>query len=406
MGVFAPNGSYPEGPGYWVYGTSYNVLLIDMLEKVLRTDFGLSKAPGFDQTGQYLSLATGPSGRFFNYADGGDGRGVVPVLFWFGDRYNRPDWLLGEHDRIQEMIIKASGKSSRAYKLRLLPLALLWMNGPAPEPVDIGMPLHWLAKNEVPISIHRSAWTDPRAVYVGFKGGSPGANHGHMDVGSFVLDSDGVRWAIELGSESYYRIESRSMNLWDRDQKGDRWSIFRLNNFSHNTLVIDGQHQRAEGHGTFVGFSDDPAHPYSVLDMSTAYTGQAESVLRGTALHNDRVILVQDELKGLKPGSRVRWGMVTSATPENQSPTGMELTQDGEKLGLRLLGPETAEWRIVNTEKPAREWDSPNPDTRMIAFEAVAPANGHLQWAVQCIPGGLKDLKSPPPRLIPLAEWK
>ena len=32
MSAFAPHGSYPEGPGYWNYGTTYNVLLIASLE--------------------------------------------------------------------------------------------------------------------------------------------------------------------------------------------------------------------------------------------------------------------------------------------------------------------------------------------------------------------------------------
>ncbi len=33
--AYAPNGGYPEGPGYWSYGTSYNVLLIAALESAL-----------------------------------------------------------------------------------------------------------------------------------------------------------------------------------------------------------------------------------------------------------------------------------------------------------------------------------------------------------------------------------
>ncbi len=70
MAVYAPRGSYPEGPGYWAYGTSYNVVLIAVLESALGTDFALSKAPGFDVTGQYPGLVTGPSGLTFNYADG------------------------------------------------------------------------------------------------------------------------------------------------------------------------------------------------------------------------------------------------------------------------------------------------------------------------------------------------
>ncbi|MBN1442376.1 MAG: hypothetical protein JXA90_06680, partial [Planctomycetes bacterium] len=87
MAAYAPKGSYPEGPGYWAYGTSYNVFLLALLESVLGTDFGLSGAPGFSETGQYPSLMFGPSGLFFNYADGGAGRGPEAALFWLARRY-------------------------------------------------------------------------------------------------------------------------------------------------------------------------------------------------------------------------------------------------------------------------------------------------------------------------------
>jgi hypothetical protein len=81
MEAYAPKGSYPEGPSYWGYGTTYNVILIAVLNSALGTDFGLSNAPGFDQTGGYPPLVTGPSGETFNYSDGGSGRGPQPALF-------------------------------------------------------------------------------------------------------------------------------------------------------------------------------------------------------------------------------------------------------------------------------------------------------------------------------------
>ncbi len=62
MAAFAPEGSYPEGPGYWSYGTSYNVLLISVLESALGSCFGLDHAPGFDQTGAYLGAHHGAVG--------------------------------------------------------------------------------------------------------------------------------------------------------------------------------------------------------------------------------------------------------------------------------------------------------------------------------------------------------
>ena len=46
----------------------------------------------------------------------------------------------------------------------------------------------------------------PDASFLGVKGGMPKYNHGHMDVGSFVFDADGVRWAEDLGSQNYHSI--------------------------------------------------------------------------------------------------------------------------------------------------------------------------------------------------------
>src|SRR6476646_181149 len=139
------------------------------------------------------------------------------------------------------------------------------MNNPS-EPKKVDLTLNWKSNGTVPITILRSSWSDPRATFIGLKAGSPSASHGHMDIGSFVLDSDGVRWATDLGSEGYYGIESRNMGLWDKAQNGDRWTIFRLSNLGHNTLVIDNQLQTAEGDAQIVAFSDRPNRPYSVAD--------------------------------------------------------------------------------------------------------------------------------------------
>ena len=35
MGHYAPDGAYPEGIGYWDYGTSFNVMFLSAIEKFL-----------------------------------------------------------------------------------------------------------------------------------------------------------------------------------------------------------------------------------------------------------------------------------------------------------------------------------------------------------------------------------
>lgn len=403
MRAYAPKGSYPEGPGYWSYGTSYNVILIAALEAVFGSDFGLSGAPGFSETGQYLGIVTGPSGLFFNYADGSAFRDLQPTLFWFADRYSRPDWLYGEPERLRKAAAGIDAKQAASAGSRLLPLALLWTEEPL-EDLQVSMPLGWSSEGETPVTVHRSSWHDPDATFVGFKGGSPSSNHGQMDIGSFVLDACGVRWALDLGAEGYHGIESRGMNLWNRDQDSDRWTIFRQSNLGHNTLVIDGQPQKVSGQGRVIQFSGNPEFPHSILDMSEVYEGQAESVRRGIAFQSQKNVLIQDELVGLRKGGLVRWGMITPGSVKAFSDSKIELRQDGKTLTLMILSPSSAKWTIINTDLPQHEWDSPNPGTRMIAIEEPAPESGEMLFAVLIVPCA----SEPPPvgfKIRPLEDW-
>ena len=62
-GVVAPDGAFPEGPGYWHYGFTFNAFALEMMRTAFGTDFGLSDLPGFRETASFPSLMTGPSGR-------------------------------------------------------------------------------------------------------------------------------------------------------------------------------------------------------------------------------------------------------------------------------------------------------------------------------------------------------
>ena len=64
---YAPDGVYPEGPGYWGYGTSYSVIASNILTTALGTDFGISASPGFMQSANFKLHVTAPSGDFFQF---------------------------------------------------------------------------------------------------------------------------------------------------------------------------------------------------------------------------------------------------------------------------------------------------------------------------------------------------
>ncbi len=104
MAAYAPNGGFPEGPGYWGYGTGYNVIAIALLEGALGRDFGLAAAPGFDRTALYRMGVTGPTGLTFNYADGPEqlGDSDNPQYTWLALHYHLPSVLEDSRQRLAE----------------------------------------------------------------------------------------------------------------------------------------------------------------------------------------------------------------------------------------------------------------------------------------------------------------
>lgn len=68
---YSPDGGWDEGPSYWDYATQYAVFLVAALDSALGHDAGLSATPGFASAGLFRLHMEGPSGRVFNFADGG-----------------------------------------------------------------------------------------------------------------------------------------------------------------------------------------------------------------------------------------------------------------------------------------------------------------------------------------------
>ncbi len=392
---YEPNGSYPEGPGYWTYGTTYYVYMMDLLRKALDTDFGLYDLPGFAKTGDYINVVTGPSGRFYNYADGGDGRGHQLALWWLALRAGRPDWLRKEAADMREAVRLNDPRKTALKSVGFPVLLLFWFQETEEKPKN-AMPLNWASEGHVPIIVMRTSWDDPNAAYLATKGGPAVQNHGHMDSGSFVYESDGVRWAVDLGSQSYYSIEKLGMNLWSSAQDSDRWKIFRLSSASHNVVTIDGQLHVAKGFGKIVKFDKDPLLPHTVIALDEVYAGQARSVTRACALLPSRTGVIQDRLTGLKPGAKARWAMVTQAKSCAAQGNDMVLKDGAKSLTVRAVAPAAVTWKVTDLATPPNAWDVANKGASLISFEAEAPESGALDFQVLLVPAGAQVEKAVP----------
>lgn len=65
-GWHSPEGAYVEGPGYWDYGTSFHVMLMDALLTSLGSDFNMGAVPGLRESSPYRVVTRGPTGLLFN----------------------------------------------------------------------------------------------------------------------------------------------------------------------------------------------------------------------------------------------------------------------------------------------------------------------------------------------------
>ncbi len=397
LAPYAPDGVYPEGPSYWGYGTTYQVLLNCALESALGTDWDLAARPGFLASAGGVAQMTAPSGRSYNFSDGYEQPQFQPALFWFARRLGDPGLIATELRQLRD---PAKGLPA-ALRDRFAVLTMIWWPATPAAVAAPALPLRWLGRGVNPIAGFRESWTDPAALYLGIKGGAAELNHAHMDAGSFVLEADGVRWGIELGMQDYFSLESKNVDLWNKAQDSQRWQVYRLNNHSHSTLTVDGQPHRVAGYGRFTHFSSADANPHAIADLTPVFVGQASAVHRGIRLLPGRRILVQDELSGLRPGAKVRWQLTTRAEV-NCHDAAATLRQEGRSLQAQLLAPGDATFTVEPAEPPADDFNAPNPGASLLVATATAPADGTLRITIVLTPG---EAAAPAPDTVPLAAW-
>jgi hypothetical protein len=396
MGDYNPNGAYPEGYGYWGYGTSFNVMFLSAVEKALGTDFGLSTTPGFLQTAGFMENMTGPSNNAFNFSDSGLSGELQPAMFWFAQKQKNPSLLWVERSRL------VNDDARQHIKNRLLPAAILWSNSVGITTIKEPESTMWVGMGKTPVGLMRTSWSDPNALYVAMKGGSASTNHAHMDIGSFIMEADGVRWAMDFGMQNYETLESKGVDLWNGKQNSQRWQVFRYNNFVHNTLTINNQLQRVEGKASITGSSSTPSFMSVTTDLTDIYKESLAKVNRGIAIVNKDYVVVRDELETLPLETTVRWTMLTPATAKIVGENKIELSKEGKTLILQVQEPAKVTLKTWPTD-PQHDYDAPNPGTTLVGFEVKLPANTKTALTVLLIPE--KAAKKTNTNVQPLQQW-
>lgn len=394
MGAYQPDGAYPEGPAYWSYGTSYNVIILALLDGTLGTDFGLGDAPALDRTAFYRTTVVGPTGLAFNYADGHAELEDTPAYAWLALRYHDEASLENSRALLRLEIARHPFDRFLALSAAWFPAGATWDGTGAMGRLPLA--LHF--RGGADIALFRSAWNDPRALFVGFKAGDNTTNHSHLDLGSFVLESDGVRWALDLGPDDY------DLPGYFGDK---RWTYFRLTNPSHNTTTPGDALQDPKAKAPIIAFSDSGPRPFAVADLTPAYPGAAARILRGVSMLDGAGVLIQDDYSELRQGTPVHWVMMTGAgikvADDGRSAL---LSQAGRRLRAELLAPAVGRFQVLSARPPTPSEDPNKGDSILSLVTAPGPSDADLRIAVVFKPVGDRWPQGPNPAITPVMDWK
>jgi hypothetical protein len=378
---FGPDGSWRDGPTYWSYTMEFIGLYMDALNTALGTMGDLERTLGLPEAGKFRVAMIGPTGRVFNFADAEEETAFSPATCWLARTFGCAFYVMEEWKRADDH-----------------PLGLVWARQDPQAAAGLARDLRmdqvtgvsrftYFRRDE--IGFLRSAWNDPQALWLGFKGTDGSGDHRHLDAGSFVLEAAGRRWAVDLGPDDY--------NL--PDYFGDkRWTYYRLATASHNTLLIGGRSQPPEARAPLVAFHAAEDDGRAILNLSACYP-MARTVHRGFAMLGGNAVLVQDEVQAEAP-QEILWGMLTRATVSSAGST-VTLEQDGQRLRGRILWPPAATFDTLSADAPPPQ--ARQADVRKLIVRLTGPASS-VRLAVAFWPeqGGAEP---PADAVRPLAEW-
>ncbi len=200
-------------------------------------------------------------------------------------------------------------------------------------------------------------------------GASASVSHAHMDAGSFILESQGVRFLVDPGMQDYESLERTGLDLWNQSQESERWGVFRLGADAHNILRFDGAPQRVDGNATLASFSTDPGDEHALFDLTSIYAEMATRVRRCIRLVEGGAILIEDEWTELA-AQRVTLQLQTEAEVQIDGRT-ILLSQAGASLTLQVLD-EAGTLNVVDASRPRRPFDAPNPCLKTICIDCAA----------------------------------
>jgi len=334
--AYGPDGAFPEGLAYWEYASKFFFNFDKALFNTIGTDFGLSDMPGLSKTGFFPTVSVGPVNQF-NYSDSNEEKGKVSdaCMYYLAERYGEKSLATYHY---QTGFTSGEFEDFLSYREELV------------EDVDyktiIPLDAHYGGEQDV---VYSASGLNDDSIWLAYKGGANYANHGCLDKGSFVFDSQGIRWIFDPGAGEY-----GTQGYWDKIAGGERWRLYKKRAEGHSTVVInpankENEDQIINAYATITEYKTAEAGTYGLIDLTEVYANDVTKATRGFALTNNRSeLIVQDEIIADEPVE------VYSFFPTKQN---IKLTDDpkvaymysesGKMIRLDITSPANAKWEVM-----------------------------------------------------------
>lgn len=296
------DGSWLDGPGGWSFATRHGARFLASLDSVPGMANDAAALRGLERAARYRVYSMGPLGRSFGAGTGPESSGGVPEMFWLSRRLHQPAFAWSE----QRELARQSHPDA---------LDLVWYGRDAAPPQGPAWPLDALFPAQQR-AFFRGAWDDPEAIFLGVKGGDNKTSHGRADLGSFMLDALGVRWALEA-------------------ERG----------IVPNTVAINAEPQDGAAEAHIVSHEFTPGLAWVALDLTRAYAGKAKFWQRRIGLAQREAVLIEDRVRATEP-VEVVWSMLTDAEIAFGGQSAL-LNKGSALLAAEILTPRHAVFDVV-----------------------------------------------------------
>ncbi len=325
--LYEPDGAWFEGPGPANYANTYLALALSAMQSALEHDFGLADRPGLNRASLFYMNTVSPMGNVFNFGETDTSEPPIPtVLSWFSKRYSQKD-VSGYYKTLLTENMTPSSLEFGKNRDRFFYLSLPWFDEGQSEKPQLKTAQHF--NGPVDLLFFRGN-ENKNSIYLAAKGGKATLGNQHLDAGTFVIDADGERWALDLGAENNFLP-----GLYENSNDGRRWNYYRNTNKSHNTLVLGDEIQKVDGESKLLKFRDKINQPFGIIDLTGVYPGTTK-VNRGYKMLSENQMLVRDEISFGNNPSAIRWCMVTDASVELNG-TRAILTKNGKRFYVQAF---------------------------------------------------------------------